>query len=74
LTTSGKPDQADMTLFQLAEFKATVVAEATFRESMVSEQSATGKKRSLKTQDLDGVEEVNLIFNTIYYKFIKLFQ
>jgi len=74
LTTSGKPDQADMTLFQLAEFKATVVAEATFRESMVSEQSATGKKRSLKTQDLDDVEEVNLIFNTIYYKFIKLFQ
>ena len=63
-----------MTLFQLAEFKATVVAEATFRESMVSEQSATGKKRSLKTQDLDDVEEVNLIFNTIYYKFIKLFQ
>jgi len=74
LTTSGKPDQADMTLFQLAEFKATVVAEATFRESMVSEQSAAGKKRSLKTQDLDGVEEVNLIFNNIYYKFIKLFQ
>lgn len=74
MTTSGKPDQADMTLFQLAEFKATVVAEATFRESMVSEQSATGKKRSLKTQDLDDVEEVNLIFNTIYYKFIKLFQ